>query len=37
MRLNHADVIPGRGCLCGVVGSMFPDTAVLGVSQKTAC
>ncbi len=23
MRLNHADVIPGRGCPCGVVGSFF--------------
>ena len=23
MRLNHADVIPGRGCLCGVVGSIL--------------
>ncbi len=24
MRLNHACVIPGRGCTCGVVGSFFP-------------
>ena len=24
MRLNHADVIPGRGCPCGVVGLIFP-------------
>ena len=23
MRLNHADVRPGRGCLCGVVGSIL--------------
>ncbi len=23
MRLNHADVIPGRGCPCGVVGLTF--------------
>ena len=28
MRLNHAHVIPGRGCVCGVVGSslsILPD------------
>ena len=24
MRLNHAYVIPGRGCMCGVVGSILP-------------
>lgn len=23
MRLNHAYVIPGRGCMCGVVGSIL--------------
>ena len=23
MRLNHAHVIPGRGCVCGVVGFVF--------------
>ena len=23
MRLNHAYVIPGRGCVCGVVGLVF--------------
>ena len=24
MRLNHVHVIPGRGCVCGVVGFNFP-------------
>ena len=24
-RLNHAHVIPGRGCACGVVGPAFPS------------
>jgi hypothetical protein len=28
MRLNHVRVIPGRGCVCGVVGSFFPDLPV---------
>ena len=23
MRLNHAHVIPGRGCVCGVVGAFL--------------
>jgi hypothetical protein len=23
MRLNHARVIPGRGCVCGVVGRLW--------------
>ncbi len=23
MRLNHVHVIPGRGCVCGVVGLIF--------------
>jgi hypothetical protein len=30
MRLNRVHVIPGRGCVCGVVGSSFlilPDQA----------
>ena len=32
MRLNHAYVIPGRGCVCGVVGfafSILPDRATV--------
>ena len=28
MRLNHMHVIPGRGCVCGVVGFAFPDLPV---------
>ena len=28
MRLNHAYVILGRGCACGVVGPIFSDLLV---------
>ncbi len=28
MRLNHAHVIPGRGCVCGVVGLRCAGAAV---------
>ena len=32
--LNRAHVIPGRGCVCGVVGPVIPGSAGLGDSQK---
>ena len=37
MRLNHARVIPGRGCVCGVVGFVILLTAVGSASQKPLC
>ena len=32
--LNRAYVIPGRGCVCGVVGRVFPDLPVWATVRK---
>ena len=34
MRLNRAHVIPGRGCVCGVVGPFFSDLPVWAAVRK---
>ena len=35
--LNRMHVIPGGGCVCGVVGSVFSWSAGRGSSEKTVC
>ena len=32
--LNRVHVIPGRGCVCGVVGFISPGLPALGGSEK---
>ncbi len=34
MGLNRVRVIPGRGCVCGVVGHAVQDLPVLGVEVR---
>ena len=36
MRLNRAHVIPGRGCVCGVVGRVFFSLPA-GASVRKEC
>ena len=33
--LNRVHVIPGRGCVCGVVGCVCPGSADPGGSEKS--